>query len=35
MSSTKSSRVNIAGIPKKELLLELLKNAEVASFFLH
>ncbi|RMZ46113.1 hypothetical protein CA14_011718 [Aspergillus flavus] len=31
MSSAKSSRVNIAGIPKKELLLELLKNAEVAS----
>ncbi|QMW27706.1 hypothetical protein G4B84_002995 [Aspergillus flavus NRRL3357] len=25
--------LNIAGIPKKELLLELLKNAEVASFF--
>lgn len=30
---TNHIQVNIAGIPKKELLLELLKNAEVASFF--
>ncbi|KJK64594.1 hypothetical protein P875_00011107 [Aspergillus parasiticus SU-1] len=33
MSSAKSSRVNIAGIPKKQLLLELLKNAKVAGFY--